>query len=277
MKHFYEKDIFISKDIAAKINKACSLSYPEDWFSEHEAPYTITVGFADGMIMDIRCCGSQDGPSWCESILWAPDEKGGLHEVNCSDAVYDSILGHWKMINPVTKDEYIVNVKIEEENEMNNNTKRFNEMLFYSEKKNENAYVSIDTPNGQFRIYPEQEEGYHGAFITFIRDGQTVEQDICMAEIDPDDKSGNTFSVKVWSEPQSEEYQEDIHFSQYRVPHCPYCGDENVHEVDDFGHEIKFLCKKCSQDFLMDINTGEYYTRNRVPLKPFEEKEKEQG
>lgn len=30
MKHFYEKDIFISKDIAAKINKACSLSYPED-------------------------------------------------------------------------------------------------------------------------------------------------------------------------------------------------------------------------------------------------------
>ena len=277
MKHFYEKDIFISKDIAAKINKACSLSYPEDWFSEHEAPYTITVGFADGMIMEIRCCGSQDGPSWCESILWAPDEKGGLHEVNCSDAVYDSILGHWKMINPVTKDEYIVNVKIEEENEMNNNTKRFNEMLFYSEKKNENAYVSIDTPNGQFRIYPEQEEGYHGAFITFIRDGQTVEQDICMAEIDPDDKSGNTFSVKVWSEPQSEEYQEDIHFSQYRVPHCPYCGDENVHEVDDFGHEIKFLCKKCSQDFLMDINTGEYYTRNRVPLKPFEEKEKEQG
>lgn len=277
MAHIYEKDTFISKDIAAKINKACSMSYPLDWFSEDETPYTITVGFANGMVMDIRCCGSQDGASWCESILWTPDEEGGLHEVNCSDAVYDSILGHWEMINPVTKDKYIVNVKIEEENEMSNNSKRFNEMLFYSEKKNENAYVSIDTPNGQFRIYPEQEEGYHGAFITFIRDGQTVEQDICMAEIDPDDKSGNTFSVKVWSEPQSEEYQEDIHFGQYRVPHCPYCGDENVHEVDDFGHEIKFLCKKCSQDFLMDINTGEYYTRNRVPLKPFEEKEKEQG
>ena len=132
----------------------------------------------------------------------------------------------------------------------NNENKKFNQMMMHKGEKNMSPYVSIDTPNGQFRIYPEMEEGYHGAFITFVRDGQAVE---------------------------SEEYQEDIHFGQYRVPHCPYCGDENVHEVDDFGHEIKFLCKKCSQDFLMDINTGEYYTRNRVPLKPFEEKEKEQG
>lgn len=100
MKHFYEKDTFISRDIAAKINKACSLSYPEDWFSEHETPYTITVGFADGMIMDIRCCGSQDGPSWCESILWAPTENGGLYEVGCSDGVFDSILGNWEMTAP---------------------------------------------------------------------------------------------------------------------------------------------------------------------------------
>ena len=28
MKHIYEKDTFVTKDIAAKINKACSLSYP---------------------------------------------------------------------------------------------------------------------------------------------------------------------------------------------------------------------------------------------------------
>ena len=155
MKHIYEKDAFVTKDIAAKINKACSMSYPLDWFSKNETPYTIIVGFADGMVMDIRCCGSQDGASWCESILWTPDEKGGLHEVNCSNAVYDSILGHWKMINPVTKDEYIVNVKIyeDEKEDINTNSKRFNEMLFYSEKKNKNAYVSIDTPNGQFRIY----------------------------------------------------------------------------------------------------------------------------
>lgn len=279
MKHIYEKDTFVTKDIAAKINKACSLSYPEDWFSEHETPYTITVGFADGMIMDIRCCGSQDGPSWCESILWAPTENGGLYEVGCSNGVFDSILGKWEMIAPDTKNEYIVNVKIEEEEvtpSNNVNTKHFNEMILHSAKKNESAYVSIDTPNGQFRIYSEQEDGYHGAFITFVRDGQTVEQDICMAELNPDDKSGNTFSVKVWSEPQSEEYQEDIHFGQYREPRCPYCGDESVYEVADFGNEIKFLCQKCGQDFLMDINTGEYSTRNRVPLKPFEEKEKEQ-
>ena len=278
MKHFYEKDTFISKDIAAKINKACSLSYPEDWFSEHETPYTITVGFADGMIMDIRCCGSQDGPSWCESILWAPTENGGLYEVGCSDGVFDSILGNWEMTDPNTKDEYIVNVKIEEEKEVthsnNANTKRFNEMILHSAKKNESAYMSIDTPNGQFRIYTEQEENYHGAFITFIRDGQTVEQDICMAEIDPDNP--NQFSVKVWSEPRSEEYQKDIKFGQYIEPRCPYCGNYGVEEVDDFRNETKFFCESCENDFLMD-DEGKYTSRNRVPLKPFEEKEKEQG
>lgn len=155
----------------------------------------------------------------------------------------------------------------------NTNSKRFNEMLFYSEKKNENAYVSIDTPNGQFRIYPEQEEGYHGAFITFIRDGQTVEQDICMAEVDPDNPQ--QFSVKVWSEPRSEEYQKDIKFGQYIEPRCPYCGNYSVEEVDDFRNETKFFCDSCENDFLMD-EEGKYTTRNRVPLKPFKEKEKEQ-
>ena len=284
MKHFYEKDIFISKDIATKINKACSLSYPEDWFSEHETPYTITVGFADGIIMDIRCCGSQDGPSWCESILWAPTENGGLYEVGCSNGVFDSILGKWEMIAPDTKNEYIVNVKIEEEEvtpSNNVNTKHFNEMILHSAKKNESAYVSIDTPNGQFRIYSEQEDGYHGAFITFIRDGQTVEQDICMAELNPDNPK--EFSVKVWSEPRSEEYQEDIKFGQYIEPRCPYCGNYGVEEVDEFtpardcmAKEIKFLCPKCENDFLFDTKDGSYTTRNRVPLKPFEEKEKEQ-
>ena len=159
----------------------------------------------------------------------------------------------------------------------NKNNKVFNQMLMHSATKNSIPYASIDTPNGQFRIYSEMEEGYHGVFIAFVRDGQPVEQDICMAEIDPDDKSGNTFSVKVWSEPQSEEYQEDIHFAQYRAPRCPYCGNWGVTEVDDFGDEIMFYCPKCNQRFLMDVNTGEYSTCNHTPLKPFEEKEKEQG
>lgn len=154
--------------------------------------------------------------------------------------------------------------------------KKLNEMILHSAKNSQYPYASVDTPNGQFRIYPEQEEGYHGVFITFVRDGQTVEQDICMAEIDPDDKSGNTFSVKVWSEPRSEEYQEDIKFGQYIEPRCPYCGNYGVEEVDNFGNETKFFCESCKKDFLMD-NEGKYTTRNRVPLKPFEEKEKEQG
>lgn len=278
MKHFYEKDIFISKDVAAKINKACSTSYPKDWFSEDETPFTLTAKFVDGMTMNIRCCGSQDAPSWCESILWAPDENGGLHEINYSGEVCDSILGNWEMVDPDTENEYIVNVKIEEEKEMatNKNNKMLNQMLMHSATKNYVSYASIDTPNGQFRIYCEPEDGFHSVNIVFVRDGQDIEQDICMAEIDPNDKSGNTFSVKVWSEPQSEEYQEDIHFGQYREPRCPYCGNWGVIELDDFGDEIMFYCPKCNQRFLMDINTGKYFTCNHSPLTPYEEKEKEQ-
>ena len=155
----------------------------------------------------------------------------------------------------------------------NNENKKFNQMMMHKGEKNMSPYVSIDTPNGQFRIYAEQEENYHGAFITFIRDGQTVEQDICMAEIDPDNPKD--FSVKVWSEPRSEEYQKDIKFGQYIEPRCPYCGNYGVEEVDNFGNEAKFFCESCENDFLMD-NEGKYTTRNRVPLKPFEEKEKEQ-
>lgn len=154
--------------------------------------------------------------------------------------------------------------------------KKLNEMIIHDASSPCHLYATVDTPNGQFRIFCEPEEEYHGVFISFIRDGQYVEQDICMVEIDPDDKSGNTFSVKVWSNPQSEEYQEDIHFGQYRVPHCPYCGDENVHEVEDFGDELMFLCQECNHRFLMDINTGKYSTCNHNPLKPYEEKEKEQ-
>ena len=52
----------------------------------------------------------------------------------------------------------------------NKNNKVFNEMMMHSATKNSIPYASIDTPNGQFRIYPEMEEGYHGAFITFVRD-----------------------------------------------------------------------------------------------------------
>ena len=153
----------------------------------------------------------------------------------------------------------------------NKNNKVFNEMMMHSATKNSIPYASIDTPNGQFRIYPEMEEGYHGAFITFVRDGQTVEQDICMAEINPDNPK--EFSVKVWSEPRSEEYQEDIKFGQYIEPRCPYCGNYGVEEVDNFRNETKFFCESCENDFLMD-DEGKYTTRNRVPLKPFEEKKR---
>lgn len=155
----------------------------------------------------------------------------------------------------------------------NKNNKMLNQMLMHSATKNSISYASIDTPNGQFRIYPEMEEGYNGCYITFVKDGQTIEQNICVTEISPDNLK--EFSVKVWSEPRSEEYQKDIKFGQYIEPRCPYCGNYEVEEVDEFGSETKFFCEKCEKDFLMD-NEGKYTTRNRIPLKPFEEKEKEQ-
>lgn len=165
---------------------------------------------------------------------------------------------------------------------INKDNKVLNQMLMHSATKNSVPYASIDTPNGQFRIYPEMEEGYNGCYITFVKDGQTVEQDICMAEIDSDNP--NQFSVKVWSEPLSEEYQKDIKFGQYIEPRCPYCGNYGVEEIDEFtpardcmAKEIKFLCPECENDFLFDTKDGSYTTRNRIPLKPFEEKEKEQG
>ena len=70
-------------------------------------------------------------------------------------------------------------------------------------------------------------------------------------------------------------YQEDIKFGQYIEPRCPYCGNYGVEEIDNFRNETKFFCESCENDFLMD-EEGKYTTRNRIPLKPFEEKEKEQ-
>ena len=156
-----------------------------------------------------------------------------------------------------------------------NNSKNFHSYntLVFHQPKGQVPYVSIDTPEGEFRIYAEMEEGYHGFFASFIKRGQTTEQDICMAELNPDNQK--EFSIKVWSEPHSEEYQEDIKFGQYIEPRCPYCGNYGVEEVDDFLNETKFFCDKCEKDFLMD-NEGKYTTRNRIPLKSFEEKEKEQ-
>lgn len=124
---------------------------------------------------------------------------------------------------------------------INKNDKALNQLLMHSATKNNVPYASIDTPNGQFRIYSEMEEGYNGCYITFVKDGQTVEQDICMAEIDPNNPKG--FSVKVWSDPLLEEYREDIRFGQYIEPQCPYCGNYGVKVVDIFRNEIKFFLR----------------------------------
>lgn len=146
--------------------------------------------------------------------------------------------------------------------------------LVYHHPKNDAPYVSLDTPEGEFRIYAEMEDDFYGFFASFVKRGQTIEQDICMAELNP--SNNKQFSVKVWSNPQSEEYQEDICFGQYIEPRCPYCGSESVTEVDDFRGELKYLCENCNEDYLFDVVNEEYTTCNRRVITPIWEREKEQ-
>lgn len=146
--------------------------------------------------------------------------------------------------------------------------------LVYHHPKGEAPYVSLDTPEGEFRIRAEMEEGFHGFFASFIKRGQVLEQDICMAELNPD--NNKLFSVKVWSNPYSEEYREDIYFGQYIEPRCPYCGSESVTEVDDFRGEIKYFCENCDEDYLYDTINEEYTTCNRRIITPVWERKKEQ-
>lgn len=139
---------------------------------------------------------------------------------------------------------------------------------FEVRKNSQNVpYAVIPTPEGEFRVYAEQEDDFHGVYVMYVQKGQEVEQSLCVAEVDPDDS--NLLSVKVWSNADSEEYQEDIKIRRYFDPECPYCGETDVDELDydvSVG-EAKYKCCSCEKDFLLDLYTGKYTTRNRMPIK----------
>ena len=54
------------------------------------------VTFDDGMLMSIKCCGSQDEPAWTEAVLFVKGEGQSYTEVACSDAS-DEYLGEWSL------------------------------------------------------------------------------------------------------------------------------------------------------------------------------------
>lgn len=128
-------------------------------------------------------------------------------------------------------------------------------------------YMAVSAPEGEFRVYAEQEDDFHGVYVMYVQKGQEVEQSLCVAEVDPDDS--NLLSVKVWSRADCEQYLEDIKIRRYFDPECPYCGESDLDELDYdvSAGEAKYKCCFCEKDFLLDLDTGKYTTRNRMPIK----------
>lgn len=88
LKRLYAKLNLTYAEIAP-INRFLHAKKRSDFQSEDNT-LSNTVTFSDGMQMDIKCCGCQDGPSWCEAVLF---DKNGM-ELACSE-VEDEYTGNW--------------------------------------------------------------------------------------------------------------------------------------------------------------------------------------
>ena len=88
LKRLYAK-LNLSYEEIALINRFLDAKKCSD-FQGEDNTISNTVSFSDGMQMDIKCCGCQDGPSWCEAVLF---DKNGV-ELACSE-VEDEYTGNW--------------------------------------------------------------------------------------------------------------------------------------------------------------------------------------
>ena len=52
---------------------------------------------------------------------------------------------------------------------------------------------------------------------------------------------------------------------------CPYCGSSDVDFVDEIDGEIKYICRDCNEDFLVDNATGCCTDRHRRPIRKEED------
>lgn len=66
----------------------------EEQYQGADNTITKSVIFPDGMQMDVKCCGSQDDPSWTEAVLF--DRRG--NEVAHTD-VFDEFEGKWELVH----------------------------------------------------------------------------------------------------------------------------------------------------------------------------------
>ena len=87
----YSEGVMISKaenDIIDGYLDATS----EDAYQGEDNTITKSVIFPDGMSMDIKCCGSNDMPSWTEAVLF---DRRGI-EVAHTEVLYD-FEGIWEL------------------------------------------------------------------------------------------------------------------------------------------------------------------------------------
>lgn len=87
----YEQVLKLPNQELATIQKYLHVTREEDYQGKDNT-ITHTVQFPDGMQMDIKCCGSQDGPSWTEAVLF--DSYG--QELTFAE-VRENYMGSWEL------------------------------------------------------------------------------------------------------------------------------------------------------------------------------------
>ena len=82
----------VDKQTSNYINRMLSWDTPEDeWLTEDETIIETVVLDADiGLEADIKCCGVDGEPAWCEAVLY---QDG--YEEGCIDAE-DEFFGEWE-------------------------------------------------------------------------------------------------------------------------------------------------------------------------------------
>ena len=100
----YEQTIKLDHKTVVMLNYWLTKNDSDERLSEDDA-YYVTADFKNGIEMDIKCCGTEEGTAWTEAVLF----KNGS-EVCCTE-VSDEFLGDWSL--EFENDVYIVHIKEE--------------------------------------------------------------------------------------------------------------------------------------------------------------------
>ena len=101
----YEQTIYLDADTVKTMNYWLTDNTDTSYRLGEDDAYYVTADFKNGIEMDIKCCGTDEGPAWTEAVLF---QNGS--EVCCTD-VSDEMLGDWSL--EFENDVYIVHIKEE--------------------------------------------------------------------------------------------------------------------------------------------------------------------